>query len=95
MREIERNIFYLNLFRFYATASIYEDAAKSIIEAFPYLKDTSETGFNTYRIQLKNKFKEYRRSLENPEILDKRNKFGKRKHVSSTRRRKPNKVITD
>lgn len=77
--------------KFYATATIYEDAAKSIIEAFPYLKDNSETGFNTYRIQLKNKFKEYRRSLENPEIIDKRNKFGKRKHVNSTRRRKPNK----
>lgn len=66
-------IFELCVFeRFYATASIYECAAKSIIEAFPHLKDSSESGFNTYRVQLKNKFKEYRRSLESPEILDKR-----------------------
>jgi hypothetical protein len=36
---------FIFLKRFYATASIYEDAAKSIVEAFPYLKDDSETGF--------------------------------------------------
>jgi hypothetical protein len=47
--------------RFYPPKFVYHDASKSIVEAFQYLKDDSEKGFESYQFKLRSKFKEYRR----------------------------------
>jgi hypothetical protein len=60
--------------RFYPPKFVYHDASKSIVEAFQYLKDDSEKGFESYQFKLRNKFKEYRRLKDDESIIGKRKK---------------------
>ena len=60
--------------RFYPPEFVCHDASKSIVEAFQYLKDGSEKGFESYQFKLRNKFKEYRRLKDDELINDKRKK---------------------